>query len=316
MTTTTTKTTTYVETIEQTSERDNRFTPLRRIASILLGLWSIFSIYWYVCEINNNNCSCRNKKISTVADVISKPKLPTLNIKDDTIKIAQANSNLRFARNNNNPIINSEVNASLNQLNLYLKNHSDRQLQVVGHYTANEKNTSAFENLGLARADAIKKHLIGLGLNGNLISTSANLNPAATFYLDTLYGGIDFNLQVTQKVAEKLSIEPRNLYFESGKFAIAKDEELTRYLQNVRTYLLQNADKKAILTGHTDNVGEDAKNMQLGAKRAETCKKIFVDSGINPAQIETLSKGETRPIEDNNTEQGKNKNRRVEIIIK
>lgn len=71
----------------------------------------------------------------------------------------------------------------------------------------------------------------------------------------------------------------------------------------------------AIIEGHTDDTGDAAFNQQLSEKRAEAVKAEAVANGANPDKITTIGYGETQPIADNSTREGRAKNRRVEIKI-
>ena len=70
------------------------------------------------------------------------------------------------------------------------------------------------------------------------------------------------------------------------------------------------------MTGHTDDEGNKIANDALGLQRAKTVKGQLEKIGIAKSRILTQSKGETKPIESNKTEKGRQKNRRVEMIIK
>lgn len=70
---------------------------------------------------------------------------------------------------------------------------------------------------------------------------------------------------------------------------------------------------KIVVTGHTDSKGSDAYNLKLGERRAETVKQCLVDRGIPASRIIVRSKGKSDPIASNDTEEGRQANRRVEI---
>ena len=70
-----------------------------------------------------------------------------------------------------------------------------------------------------------------------------------------------------------------------------------------------------IAVGHTDNVGSDVYNQKLSVKRAESVKAYLVSKGIEKNRIYTEGKGEKQPVADNKTNEGRGKNRRVEIEV-
>jgi OOP family OmpA-OmpF porin len=70
-----------------------------------------------------------------------------------------------------------------------------------------------------------------------------------------------------------------------------------------------------IAVGHTDSIGSDSYNMQLGSRRANAVKAYLLSKGIEKNRVYTESKGERQPIADNKTAQGRAKNRRVEVEV-
>jgi OOP family OmpA-OmpF porin len=70
-----------------------------------------------------------------------------------------------------------------------------------------------------------------------------------------------------------------------------------------------------IAVGHTDSVGTDAYNNKLGERRAQAVKAYLISRGIERNRVYTESKGESRPVADNQTKEGRAKNRRVEIEV-
>ena len=68
-------------------------------------------------------------------------------------------------------------------------------------------------------------------------------------------------------------------------------------------------------SGHTDSMGEDQFNMDLSQRRAKAVYDFFVSKGIDANRLTYEGYGETQPIEDNTTEIGRQKNRRVELKI-
>jgi outer membrane protein OmpA-like peptidoglycan-associated protein len=67
--------------------------------------------------------------------------------------------------------------------------------------------------------------------------------------------------------------------------------------------------------GHTDSVGTAEYNMDLSSRRAMAVKNLLVERGVSGSRLETIGYGESMPVATNNTEAGRQKNRRVEIKI-
>jgi outer membrane protein OmpA-like peptidoglycan-associated protein len=106
-----------------------------------------------------------------------------------------------------------------------------------------------------------------------------------------------------------------SVLFASGKTAllpIAKDS-----LSRVAKVLQQQPDeKKIVVEGHTDSVGSDDANMKLSQGRADSVREFLVSEGVKADRIRAVGKGETTPIADNKSAEGRANNRRVEIVIK
>jgi outer membrane protein OmpA-like peptidoglycan-associated protein len=104
-----------------------------------------------------------------------------------------------------------------------------------------------------------------------------------------------------------------NLTFETGK-AIIKNSSLP-YLDELVVVLKKAPDWQLKIVGHTDNQGSDQINLSLSKKRAEAVKEYLIKSGV-VNQIVSDGLGESKPLADNNTPEGREKNRRVEFYIK
>lgn len=77
--------------------------------------------------------------------------------------------------------------------------------------------------------------------------------------------------------------------------------------------LSANPTLKIIVEGHTDNVGSSPSNKTLSEQRALSVKTALVNKGIPAERIEAVGYGQDVPVADNSTEEGRTKNRRVEI---
>ncbi|MEI6125265.1 MAG: OmpA family protein [Pseudomonadota bacterium] len=72
---------------------------------------------------------------------------------------------------------------------------------------------------------------------------------------------------------------------------------------------------KMRIEGHTDSAGSEDYNQKLSEKRAESVKNALVVRNVDPARIETIGLGESSPVASNDTESGKQQNRRVKVVI-
>lgn len=92
--------------------------------------------------------------------------------------------------------------------------------------------------------------------------------------------------------------------------------DITDVLDNVASYLANNPNAKIKIQGHADNEGTDAYNINLSEKRAKRAFDYLITKGVKADQIaESKGYGESMPIDNNDTEVGRAKNRRVEIHI-
>ncbi|MCL8008765.1 OmpA family protein [Gelidibacter japonicus] len=106
---------------------------------------------------------------------------------------------------------------------------------------------------------------------------------------------------------------PITLYinFETGKSAIKSDSE--NIVEELYQMMNENPDLKILVEGHTDNVGNKSSNQSLSEKRAASLKTALVTKGISSSKIETVGFGQDQPLADNSTDEGRAKNRRIEI---
>ena len=119
--------------------------------------------------------------------------------------------------------------------------------------------------------------------------------------------------EIEKEVEEILQTAFENLQFETGK-DIIKQESLPS-LTKLAEVLLKKPDWKLQISGHTDNVGNDQNNLVLSKKRSEAVKAFMVSKGIAADRLSALYFGETVPVATNDTPEGRQQNRRVEMEI-
>lgn len=104
-----------------------------------------------------------------------------------------------------------------------------------------------------------------------------------------------------------------NLQFETGK-AVIKESSFES-LDELAALLIKKTDWKLQISGHTDAVGAAQNNLILSKKRSEAVKAYIAAKGVEEEKLNALYFGETVPIADNDTKEGRQKNRRVEMVI-
>jgi outer membrane protein OmpA-like peptidoglycan-associated protein len=88
-----------------------------------------------------------------------------------------------------------------------------------------------------------------------------------------------------------------------------------RNLDKLTGFLEKHPDRYVLIEGHTDSIGSDEFNLTLSQKRADAVKEALVGKGIRPDRIVTKGYGKQIPIAGNDTESGRQLNRRVEVVI-
>jgi outer membrane protein OmpA-like peptidoglycan-associated protein len=86
-------------------------------------------------------------------------------------------------------------------------------------------------------------------------------------------------------------------------------------LNKLATFLAAYPDRTVMVEGHTDNVGSDDYNQGLSQRRADGVKSYLVGQGVGAVRLTALGKGESGPVAGNDTSDGRQQNRRVEVII-
>ena len=116
-------------------------------------------------------------------------------------------------------------------------------------------------------------------------------------------------------LAAKVMIFPEAALFEFGKSELKPEgkEKIKEYREQAQEELTR-ADH-VMITGYTDNVGEASFNSTLSLQRAEAVRDHLISLGADANKFEVSGAGETNPIADNSTDEGRAKNRRVEVTV-
>ena len=123
------------------------------------------------------------------------------------------------------------------------------------------------------------------------------------------------NLRLQRKIVLTMK-EGAQFGFNSAAFREQTKREIDGFLSDLKSDLKETDSAVFLVAGHTDNTGPADYNYDLGAKRASNVARYLItQKGVDPTRVVTVSYGETAPIDDNHTRQGREKNRRVEILV-
>jgi OmpA-OmpF porin, OOP family len=124
---------------------------------------------------------------------------------------------------------------------------------------------------------------------------------------------VDLNPINVVPIAADSKIPLNNIFFDFEK-AVLKPESFPE-LDRIVTLMTQNATMTVEVAGHTDSVGPDDYNLGLSQRRAQSVANYLKGKGIKGERIGVKYFGETKPVESNDTKEGRSKNRRVEFKI-
>lgn len=299
------------------------------LLTIILGT----ILYYYLCCKSCYEDSNKTTEIETIVPEAPKIKDPTKH----KFSIIDSKSGMSFKSIGNfnfkassfsilNPVP-EDLNSEVRKLTNYLNNNTNKAIDVTGLYTSTEKNNSAFPNLGLARANIVKNHLIKNGASSKSINIFGKINDSLVPNTKGIYFGPVAYLLKTIDTSDKsanddlaslketIIANPLIMHFEIGNTSINLSPEQREKVAKISRYVDKTDNATIQIIGHTDSKGKRADNIILGQNRANGIKEYFKKNGISESKIKTSSKGPDQPIADNTTKEGQAKNRRVVVTI-
>jgi outer membrane protein OmpA-like peptidoglycan-associated protein len=175
------------------------------------------------------------------------------------------------------------------------------RISVDGKYVklyANERRALNAPNLDLGRSRRILVKMNGWSAE----------QPRMISDLRIMAGG----RQLYDALAADGRVATQGIFFDTGSDRIRP--ESTPTLKEITAMLKEHADLKILVEGHTDNVGQAASNLALSEKRAAAVKRYLVEQGIAEDRLQSKGLGDTKPTAKNDTAEGRQQNRRVELV--
>lgn len=174
---------------------------------------------------------------------------------------------------------------------------------VLGAATASSSDRGKGAVIGAAAGAA-------LGAGGGYLWSKRMQEQKAAMEQATQGTGVE----VTQTADNRLKLEvPSDVSFDSGSYAIKPS--LRPVLDKLAVGLVDHPVTQVTIVGHTDSSGSDKINNPLSVKRAEAVRDYLVPRGVAASRIAVDGRGAREPLADNATEEGRAKNRRVEIFV-
>ena len=299
------------------------------LLTIILGT---ILYYFLCCGVCCGNESCKHDEVEAKSVAVPEIKEATKNA--FTISDANGDLNMKLSDNFNfktsdfsilNPV-SGDVENGVSKLKDYLLDNPLKTVDITGFYRSDETNNSAYPNLGVARANAVKNYLVLHGVSSKQIDTYGKLNDGINpDENSTLFGPLEFGVLTTdasdtssmdalKTACDAVRANPLTLHFQTGQAAISLTTEQRQKIADI-SHCVDKLGVKVQVVGHTDNTGDASNNIVLGQQRADFAKGYLIKNGILESNIETSSKGQTVPIADNSTEEGRSENRITVIII-
>jgi outer membrane protein OmpA-like peptidoglycan-associated protein len=116
-----------------------------------------------------------------------------------------------------------------------------------------------------------------------------------------------------QQTERGLVLTLGDVLFETGKAELRPG--VLQHLYPLVTFLQKYPKHRVVIEGHTDSVGSETYNLDLSQRRADAVRDFLLHNGVHPGQLTTRGYGKASPVASNATAEGRQQNRRVELII-
>ncbi len=323
------------------------------IASVVFLIWSIFGLWiysWIQPKTESAQLKTELVENNQLEESIDN-RLPVKIINKDTIKNNNENSNIKKApestlkkedniglkaTNESGDIIflfsegisikknEIEINIPISiidykyKINTYLIEHPGQEIHINSIYSPKERIITP--NIGIQRAEVIYQQLVETGVPKEKIVIKSiikdiifneNINFNSSIYLT--FKPLDENrVELFRNTVPNI----RTVYPNFSESGILVNKDLKNLLNELTIYFANNPTKKIDIVGHTDKIGNGMDNYNIGLKYAKQVRWYLISKGnFNKTLLKASSKGESEPIDDNNTHRGRIANRRIEIIF-
>lgn len=281
-------------------------------ATLILGiflLWGGGSWWYYTCKIKKT-CYDNQQIIETQL-------------------VEEAITGIKFKPYSAEPITGEDL--PIFKQNLLAAKMDESKFQITGKYYNWEADSFPGVDLGMERAKKVKALFAGDLLETDFELKSQLVNDGTIPGNQNLdiceLGWIQYQIPIDSilEAANTVEVEKEEIFIVENKngitiyFPSKSTQEIGTAQVNAALSKLAKKMKiegqPASIVGHTDNVGDEKTNYDLALSRANTIMKMLIKNGIPARQVAAYSIGENQPAATNETEEGRQKNRRVEIVF-
>jgi outer membrane protein OmpA-like peptidoglycan-associated protein len=287
---------------------------MRFLAFLLFAafvLFAIFARWFFICDILN---LCEEAPV----EIAAPPRLQNLQLTENDSVLLSGYDQFVFVNGADQPEMNANNEQFLDTIAQMMAADATKSLEITGRYTLQEKDIMAgfYENMGLARAAAIRDLMTARGIAEDRISLKHKTTTDSLLREPLLFDFSQRNLPSEYATASYsfTNMTYSDANFPSNSAIFDPGEAFRNYADSVKVYMGLHPEKTLRIVGHTDNVDTEKYNLKLGMRRAESAKEYLENLGITAA-IKTESKGETEHVASNDTPEGRQENRRVNFII-
>lgn len=190
------------------------------------------------------------------------------------------------------------------------KKLTDAEKQAVALQETNAKLQRALDSLRSAAAINAGPGAV-TGADGNATSTAASGgNTEVAGKGKTIAPATNFDGKATDNANRYVL---NDIYFNNDDYKLLPESK--KQLYKLVTYMEKNPEAAIIVNGYADNTGGDEYNQKLSAQRAQAVVEYLVNMGIDAKRLASKGYGSQNPVADNNTEEGRKMNRRVEFVV-
>jgi len=173
-----------------------------------------------------------------------------------------------------------------------------------------ETDAAGYAELLVPKGKVYDLEYLSLGRRKIAAKVPVENEPNQTIKLTLRYKRIDDPETVIRKLHTAPRFVLKGVEFDTNKATIrpVSFPDLDRVVE----YMTYKTKSRIRISGHTDDVGKAKANKKLSQDRAESCRQYLIDKGIDGSRVEAVGYGEERPIATNTTEEGRQRNRRIE----